>query len=267
MTSIGRHDASGAWRQMERLTLASARNAARLASGTRIATAADDPAGLASSARLLAVARSAEVGARNLADGQGLVQTAEAALQTSQEGLGRMRELAIAAQNGTLSAADREIIQQEYDQLAAQLDQTAGGTTLGGRALLDGSSRGANAVVVGDGAGGEHRIDVPDLRGAALGVAGRSVADPHTLAALDEASRQVAQTRATLGGHDVAMERHSRQLGAAGEAAAAARSRGQDADIGEVASATARDRILLQLALAGQRQHLASGRTRLDLLG
>lgn len=267
MTSIGRHDATGAFRQMERLTAALARDAARLAGGKRVATAADDPAGLAIGVRLHAAARSAEVGARNVADGQSLVRTAEAALQTSHEDLGRMRELAIAAQNGTLSAADRQTIQQEYDQLAAQLDQTAGGSTFGGRALLDGSSSGAGAVVVGDGAGGEHRIELPDRSGLALGVAGRSVADPHTLAALDEARGLVAQTRAALGAHEGAMERHSRQLGAAGEAAEAARSRRQDVDVGEVAAATARDRILLQLALAGQRQHLASGRTRLDLLG
>src|SRR5690606_12885402 len=99
--------------------------------------------------------------------------------------LGRMRELSIQAQNGTLSAGDRDVIQQEYDQLAEQLSQTAGGTNFGGRQLLDGSASGNNSIAITDGNGGTTSIEIGDASAAALGVQGQNVADPNTIAALD----------------------------------------------------------------------------------
>jgi flagellin len=267
MTSIRSQGDHGRLRQMEQLAARRERNSQRLASSKRIATAADDAAGLAIANRLAAGARSAAQGERNLADGQGLVRTAEASLQSSQDGLARMRELSVQARNGTLSSEDRQTIQQEFDQLAAQLDQTAAGTTFGGRSLLDGSASGGQAVVVTDGAGGDHTVDVPDLRSAALGVAGLAVDAPGTLAAIDGASARVGEVRAALGTADNTLERHGRQLGAAGEAFEAARSRLEDVDVAQAMAEQVRDRILLGLQVSGQRVAGSAPRRLLDLLG
>lgn len=253
-------------RQMEQLAARRDRSAMRLASGKRVATAADDPAGLAMARRLEAAVRSGAAGERNLADGQGLARTAEAALQGSQDDLARMRELTVQAANGTVSAADRDVIQQEYDQLAAQLDQTAGGTSFAGRSLLDGSAAGAAAVVVSDGEGGEHALDLPDTRAAALGVAGRPVDAAATRQALDAASAQLAATRGRLGAADGSLGRHARQLGAAGDAAEAARSRIEDVDVAQAVAEQTRDRILHSLQVSGQRLGNAR-RPSLDWMG
>jgi flagellin len=266
MTSIRGQNSPGA-HQIARLAARSERQMQRLASGKRIATAADDPAGLAIATRLAASVRSAAAGERNLADGQSLVRTAEGALQTSHDTLGRMRELAVAARNGTLAPDDRAVIQQEFDQLAEQLDQTAGGVTFGERPLLDGSASGAGAIVSSDGAGGDHVIDIGDARSAALGVAGRDVAAADTIAAVDSAGARVAIMRAMLGAADSSQERHAGQLAVAAEAASAAQSRLEDADLANEISARVRDRILMQLAIAGQRQGSGSPRRLLDLLG
>src|SRR5262245_3037376 len=205
-------------RQMEQLASRHEGRSRRLATGKRIATAADDPAGLAIATRLAAAVRSGLQGERNVADGQSVARVAEGALQSSHDTIARMRELTVQAQNGTLSDGDRQAIQQEYDQLAEQLDQTAGGTTFAGRTLLDGSAGGANAIVVDDGAGGGQRIDLPDAGAQALGVAGRSVADPATIAALDGAAERLSSARARLGAADESAGHHAAQLAAAAEA-------------------------------------------------
>lgn len=264
--SLRSHEELPTIHRMEQLASRRDRTSRQLASGKRIATAADDAAGLAIASRLTAAVRGSAQGQRNLADGQSLVRTADGALQSSQDGLARMRELTVQAQNGTLSDQDRAVIQQEYDQLADQLDQTAGGTGFAGRTLLDGSSSGAEAVVVRDGNGGDHALDLPDARAAALGVAGRSVTDAATMQALDDASAQLASARGRLGSADNALERHSRQLGATGEALEDARSRIEDVDVAKAVAEQTRDRILVGLQVSGLRAG-RSQRHLLDLMG
>ena len=63
-------------------------NFARLSSGLRIATAADDAAGLGISERMRADIRSYGVAQRNAQDGISLVQTAEGALSETGDILG-----------------------------------------------------------------------------------------------------------------------------------------------------------------------------------
>lgn len=244
-----------------------ARTMARLASQKRIATASDDPAGLAIARRLEAAVRGMGQGERNVADGQGLVRTAEASLQSSQDALVRMRELTVQAQNGTLSAEDRATIQAEYDQLSQQVDQTAAGAHFGDRALLDGSMSGQGALVVADGRSGGTAVEVPDLRASALGVSGRDVAAASTVDALDDAMSRVSSVRSQLGAVDTRLGHQAAELGAARSNAEEARSRIEDADLAREVAAMTRDRILQGLQLAGVKIAGRSHRAVLDLLG
>ena len=75
-------------------------NFSRLSSGLRIASAADDAAGLGISERMRAQIRSFTVAGRNAQDGVSLSQTAEGALQEVSNNLARMRELSAQAANG-----------------------------------------------------------------------------------------------------------------------------------------------------------------------
>ncbi len=264
--SIGSGGDDTRLRQMERLQTRLLQGSQRLASGKRIATAAEDAAGLAIAQRLSAAIRSDEQGQRNLADGLGLAQVAEGALQSSQEDLVRMRELSVQAGNGTLSSVDRQAIQQEYDQLAASLDQTAGSSSYGGRALLDGSASGAGAIVLDDGSGNPQAVPLPDARAATLGVAGLDASDPATATALDAASAALTSARTQLGAFGSGLSRQIGRLGAASEATEAARSRIEDVDVAQEVATQTRDRILMSMQLRGQT--LANGTThsRLDQL-
>ena len=254
-------------RYLEQITALQQRTMERLASGRRIARASDDSAGLAISRRLEAAVRGNAQGERNVADGRSLVRTADASLQTSHDTLGRMRELTIQAQNGTLSATDRDVIQQEYDQLAAQLDQTAQSVNFGGRALLDGSLSGSGAVQVTDGDGTETEVEIQDAGAAALGVQGLDVSDPASVAALDAARDQLSSQRAGLGALDNTFARQEQQLSAARVQAEEARSRIEDVDYAREVAESTKYRILTDLTLAGQRIADQNRGRLLDLLG
>jgi flagellin len=92
-----------AQRNLARVTEALAGNYRRLSTGLRIASAADDAAGLAISERMRSQIRSLEQAKRNASDGISMVQTAEGALSEVGDIMSRLRELAVQAGNGTMS--------------------------------------------------------------------------------------------------------------------------------------------------------------------
>ena len=115
----------------------------RLSSGLRINSARDDSAGLAIASRFSSQIRGLNQAVRNTNDGISLAQTAEGALQESQNILQRIRELSVQSANDTNSDSDRESLQAEVDQLSAELDRIAGTTQFNGSKILDGSFLGA----------------------------------------------------------------------------------------------------------------------------
>lgn len=111
----------------------------RLASGKRINSASDDPAGLAMTMSLESQTRGLLMGINNRQDEISLFQTAEGALGSTGDVLQRMNELSIQAANGTLTNQDRGNIQLEIDQLSEQINQTANNTLYNDQKLLDGT--------------------------------------------------------------------------------------------------------------------------------
>ena len=159
------------------------------------------------------------------------------------------------AQNGTLSDQDRAVIQQEYDQVAAEITRTAESTQFNGRTLLNGDLSGGGAITLADGTEGEQvQIAVEDQSAAALGVEGASVSDPATIAAIDQAIDSVSSSRAQLGSTQNRIEHSLRSLAAAAESSAAARSRIEDVDYALETAELTRKQILGQgqIALAAQ---------------
>ena len=124
----------------------------RLSSGLRVNSAKDDAAGLAIAERMNAQSKGLAVAARNANDGISLAQTTEGALGKVGDMLQRMRELAVQSSNATNSAADREALQAEVNQLRSEIDRVAKTTTFNGTKVLDGSFTGG-VFQVGAGAG------------------------------------------------------------------------------------------------------------------
>jgi flagellin len=114
-------------------------NTERLSSGLRINNPEDDPAGYGVRELMRSELGVMEQGLRNTADGISLLQTAEGALAVIDEKLLRMRELAEQAATGTYTTLQREIINSEYQAMAAEIDRIANSTNFNGVKLLDGS--------------------------------------------------------------------------------------------------------------------------------
>lgn len=114
----------------------------KLSSGYRINRAADDAAGLAISEKMRGQIRGLSRASVNSEDAISLIQTAEGALQETQNVIHRMRELAVQAANDTNTDDDRTQIQKEIKQLTNEVDRIATSTEFNTRKLLDGSQKG-----------------------------------------------------------------------------------------------------------------------------
>ena len=79
----------------------------RLSTGQRINSAADDAAGLAISSRMTSQINGLNMAVRNANDAISMVQTEEGAMIEVTNMLQRMRELAVQASSGTMSATDQ----------------------------------------------------------------------------------------------------------------------------------------------------------------
>lgn len=109
----------------------------RLSTGLRINSAKDDAAGLAISDRMTSQIRGLNQAARNANDGVSLAQTAEGALVETSNALQRIRELAVQSANASNSASDRAALNNEVQQMIAEIDRIATQTNFNGSKILN----------------------------------------------------------------------------------------------------------------------------------
>lgn len=110
----------------------------KLSSGMRINQAGDDASGSAISEKMRAQVRGLQQAQRNIQDGISLIQTAESGLaKIIDPNMQRLRELSVQASNGTLTANDREAIQQEVNQILKGINDIANNTEFNGINLLN----------------------------------------------------------------------------------------------------------------------------------
>lgn len=126
-------------RQLGITTNAGAKATEKLSSGYRINRAGDDAAGLAISEKMRGQIRGLTQASRNAQDGISMIQTAEGALNETHAILQRMRELAVQSSTGTVTNDDRNAIQDEINQLSAEIDRIGNTTEFNTMKLIDGS--------------------------------------------------------------------------------------------------------------------------------
>jgi flagellin len=131
----------------------------RLSTGLRINSAKDDAAGLAISERFTSSIRGLNQAVRNASDGISFAQVAEGALDVIGRNLQRVRELAVQSFNDSNTAENRAAIDEEVQQLTAEIDRIAKETTFNNRLILDGST-------------GVLNFQIGAERGEALGLSG-----------------------------------------------------------------------------------------------
>jgi flagellin len=143
-------------RQYSINTSAVSKSTEKLSSGYRINRAGDDAAGLAISEKMRAQIRGLTMASKNSHDAISLVQTAEGALQETHNILQRMRELAVQSASDTNETSiDRDALNKEFQQLIAEIDDTASKTKFNDMGLIDGSY--AQNIVSATASGAAHR--------------------------------------------------------------------------------------------------------------
>ena len=116
----------------------------RLSSGMRINSAKDDAAGLQIADRLTSQINGLNQGNRNASDGIALAQTAEAGMDEISSMLQKIRTLAVQANNGTNTNADKQALAKEASSLATEITRIAKQTTFAGKTILNGKQ--ANSI-------------------------------------------------------------------------------------------------------------------------
>ena len=239
----------------------------RLSSGLRVNSAKDDAAGLAIAERMQAQVKGMNVAIRNANDGISLAQTAEGALGKVGDSLQRMRELATQAANATNSASDRANLDDEYQELAAEVTRVLTGTKFNDTKLLNTSADlqfqvGADNVST-------DQIDITTTNltsgsGITAVVGGSITSAASALTAMDDldtAIDEITTARASFGAAQNRFESVISNLQITAENTASSRGRIMDADFAQETANLSRGQILQQAgtAMIAQANQLPQG--------
>ena len=277
--SVGSNTTSGtAQRFLEATGKKLSDSFSKLSSGQRVNKGSDDAAGLAISESLKAQARIAGQAIRNTNDGISTIAIADGALGEVANILARLAELASQSANGTLSVAQRSVVQNEFVALGSEIERISQVTEFNGIQLLSGSQN--ITIQVGTGSTVDNRVSyssqLATLQGLGLGDASGAMTFSINAASNDEAATasrlaldavysaiySVGAARGVLGGVESRLATAITNLGVAKENYNGANSRIRDIDVAEEAASLTRYNILQQagtsvLAQANQLPSLA----------
>ncbi len=247
---------------------------ARLSSGLRINSAADDAAGLAISEKMRSQVRGLDQSSRNAQDGQALVNTAEGGMEQMQEMTQRMRELAVQSANDTNTSSDRALIQKEVTQLQQEMESMAGRVEYNGKKLLDGS---VSSVTLHIGANQDQvlGIDMADMTATGsttmqnvqdIDVSTREDAEA-AIKTCDDAIKYISESRANLGAVSNRLDYTNNSLQISSENLSAAESRVRDADMAKEMMNYTKANVMQQAATSMLAQANQAPNNVLSLLG
>jgi flagellin len=259
-------------------------NIEKLSSGLRINRAGDDASGLAVSEKMRSQIRGLNQASRNASDGISFIQVTEGYLQTSQDILQRLRELAVQSANGIYTSEDRMQIQVEVSQLVDELDRIASHAQFNGMNILTGRfarDTGNNVVTasmyfqIGANMDQRERVFIGTMTAQALGV--KSEQDTISLSSPDQANASIGvvdtalqiinKQRADLGAYQNRLEMAVQGIDIAAENLQASESRIRDTDMANEIVDFVRNQILVQASTAMLAQANTVTQSVLQLLG
>ncbi len=196
--------------------------------------------------------RSFTVAGRNAQDGISLVQTAEGALNEVSNQLGRLRELAIQASNGTLTDTDRTTLNAEYQALKGEITRISSETEFNGVSLLDGAS--SLNIQVGLDSGDAIAVNTVDVGTVQTNLGGIDGADATNalteLDLIDTEIEAISTARGALGASQNRLQSAFASIQSARENLSAAESRIRDVDVAAETADLTRNSILQQAAVS-----------------
>ena len=223
---------------------------ASLSSGLRINKGADDASGLAIANKLSAQSDGLGQAIKNANDANGLIQTADGALNEYTNILKRVRTLSVQAANDTQDSSSRSHIQKEVNRLLSELDHIATETKFNGKALLKdtasykfhvGAYSGETTATTISG------VESSDVIGDSgkVGVGTQASAES-SITKMDSAIQTVDGIRATLGAAQNQLESTLRNITIAQVNVTAAESQIRDVDFAQESAKFSKLNLLVQ---------------------
>lgn len=145
---------------------------AAIASGKRLTSSSTDTASLSVASQLQSAVSGLKKASGNIAQVSSLAQVADGGVEQIEKIVQELRNLAQQAGSPTLNDDNRRALNEQFKQLAEQVDSIVSGTTFNDKKLLDGSLSGSEAISLdtllsseGDEAG---RLSINDLSSSSL---------------------------------------------------------------------------------------------------
>jgi flagellin len=239
---------------------------ARLSSGSKVTSPADDSAGLAVSMNLTAQMGRNTAAMDNVGNAISFNQTQDGYLSQVNNALGRMSELSVQAQDVTKSNSDRSLYQQEFSTLANYVNNVAT-KDFNGVSLFSGGSL---AVTIDSDANTFTNTGV-DLTSSTYSTLasdsiGTTAGAITALSDVKAAITQLASDRANLGANIETLTDYRNQLSTLNNNLSAANSQIMDVDIAKESTNYAKQNILVQTGTAMLAQANALPQIALKLL-
>jgi flagellin len=271
----------------------------RLATGSRVNSAKDDPHRNYESRNITSEIRNTEKAKQNSTDGAALLQIAEGACSEVQNILQRMRELAVQSANDTLTSTERRYLDIEVSELSKEIDRLSIGTTFNAKQIFgnigdsfsdeqrdladwkphsiakdaDGNYLRAGVLHIGSGSGkaDEVKVSIPEISARALGLDTLSITyqagATSAIDNLDTAISSLGTIRSYMGALVNRMDRQVEDLDSKNINLSDYNSRIKDTDFAKESTALASSQIQIQAAIA----MLSQGNSRigrvLEILG
>jgi len=262
--------AANAARNLGKSYDALAQSIERLSSGLRINTAKDDAAGLAVRELMRTDIAVLQQGVRNAQDGISLLQTTEGAMQTVDDLLVRMKQLAMQAATGSYSDAQRTIMSGEFKELADEIERIAEAEQFNGISMLN-SATGSVSIVFGGGSSDTISLGKADMSKSGLSIDSLGLSTTSSaqtaLSTLDTAISDATTARADFGAKMNRLENTVGVLNVQSENLLAAESRISDVDVATEMAAMTRNQVLSQAGVAMLAQANMMPQMALSLLG
>jgi flagellin len=255
---------------------------ARLSSGLRINSAADDAAGYAISQGLTSQVNGLNQASSNTNDAVSMVQTASSSLNDVQNMLQRVYELGVQYNNGSNSSTDKSDIQAEVNQLTQEIDRQQSSSNFNGLNLLNGTAGSSGTVTyqVGANAGDTLTATFSDIEGASglggLGFSWSSATTGGTVIDLSSASalssvtsaiNNISSMAATLGAVQNRLQYTSDSISSTEQNLSASNSQIKDVNMAQEMTKMTQEQILEQAGASMLAQANSQPQLILKLLG
>jgi len=246
---------------------------ARLSSGLRINWASDDPSGLAIAQGMAGQIGGIRTAVQNGEDGVNMIHTADGSLAETQSILLRMRDLSVRAANeATLTSADRYRLENEFSALQSEIVRKSQAVTFNTKVLFSGGFSGGIVLQLGPDNGTNFQVSVT-ITGVTLsnlGIQSASVSSVQSaqvaISTVNTALNNISDIRASLGITERRINSVINDLKAQDINISAARSRIMDADMASEISEFTRLQILQQTGTAILAQANAQPQSILQML-